>query len=229
MKNNWHSSEKFNRQAADFDSNPRRTRIAEAVATAITKTVPLKGSTEGLEFGCGTGLVTMQVAPRLRHLTAIDTSHRMLGVLEGKLIASGIKNIETLCLDLSSAEDRRRLKAPYDFIYSSMTLHHIDSTAPFIGILFNMLSDGGTLAIADLDHEEGLFHDDPEEKVHPGFDRKKLTEMLEQAGFAGISFKTAHTVVKKNRAGVDASYPIFLLTAHKPPLISLSTFSSPRP
>jgi len=44
MKNNWHSSEKFNRQAADFDSNPRRTRIAEAVATAITK----NRSSEGL-------------------------------------------------------------------------------------------------------------------------------------------------------------------------------------
>ncbi|NQU46550.1 MAG: class I SAM-dependent methyltransferase [Chlorobium sp.] len=229
MKNNWHSSEKFNRQAADFDNNPRRTSIAEAVASAITKTVPLKGSTKGLEFGCGTGLVTMQVAPRLRHLTAIDTSHRMLGVLEGKLLASGIKNIETLCLDLSSAEDRRRLKAPYDFIYSSMTLHHIDSTAPFLGLLFTMLSEGGMLAIADLDLEEGLFHDDPEEKVHPGFDRKKLTGMLEQTGFEGISFTTAHTVEKKNRAGIQASYPIFLLTAQKPSAISLSTSPSPLP
>ncbi|MWV53772.1 class I SAM-dependent methyltransferase [Chlorobium phaeovibrioides] len=228
MKNNWHSSEKFNRQAADFDSNLRRTAIADAVASAITKTVPLKGSTEGLEFGCGTGLVTMQVAPRIRHLTAIDTSHRMLGVLEGKLLASGTKNIDTLCLDLSSAEDRRRLKPPYDFIYSSMTLHHIDSTAPFLGVLFNLLSEGGVLAIADLDHEEGLFHDDPEEKVHPGFDRKELAGMLEQAGFEGIAFTTAHTVEKKNRAGVEASYPIFLLTARKPSAISLLTSSSPR-
>jgi 2-polyprenyl-3-methyl-5-hydroxy-6-metoxy-1,4-benzoquinol methylase len=217
MTNHWHSSEKFNRQAEDWDNNPRRLAIAEAVFKALTRAAAFTERTEALEFGCGTGLVTMQVAPLVRKVTAIDTSHRMLGVLEGKIMATGTKNIDSRCLDLTVPEEMHRLpKGHFNVIYASMTLHHIDDTASFLQELAALLAPGGTIAIADLDREDGFFHDDAEEKVHPGFERPALAAMLQAAGLQNPTFLTAATVEKKNRVGREAAYPIFLATAKKP-------------
>ncbi|TCD48442.1 class I SAM-dependent methyltransferase [Chlorobium sp. N1] len=217
MTHQWHSSDKFNRQAEGWDENPRRLGIAESVFRALSETVHFKAWHEVLEFGCGTGLVTMQVAPLVRKLTAIDTSHRMLGVLEGKIMATETKNIESRCLDLTDPGEMHLLpKGHFNVVYASMTLHHIDDTAAFLKEIAGLLAPGGTLAIADLDHEDGYFHDDAEEKVHPGFERRALATMLEAAGLKNPAFRTAMTVEKKNRAGRQASYPIFLATATKP-------------
>ncbi|KZK74774.1 MAG: methyltransferase type 11 [Pelodictyon luteolum] len=217
MTNHWHSSEKFNRQAEGWDDNPRRLAIAEAVFKALAEAVQFTERTEALEFGCGTGLVTMQVAPRVRKVTAIDTSHRMLGVLEGKIMATGTKNIDSRCLDLTVPEEMRRLpKGHFNVIYASMTLHHIDDTSSFLQELSELLAPGGTLAMADLDLEDGFFHDDADEKVHPGFERPALAAMLLAAGLQNPTFRTAATIEKKNRTGREASYPIFLATATKP-------------
>ncbi|MBN1928946.1 MAG: class I SAM-dependent methyltransferase, partial [Chlorobiaceae bacterium] len=65
----------------------------------------------------------------------------------------------------------------------------------------------------DLDAEDGYFHDDATEQVHHGFDRQELKTMLEEAGFTNIAFITAHLIEKKNRAGKQAAYPVFLVTA----------------
>lgn len=217
MTHHWHSSDKFNSQAEGWDQNPRRQRIAGEVYRALSEAVPFKPWHLALEFGCGTGLVTMQVAPLVKRLTAIDTSHRMLGVLEGKIMASGTRNIDSRCLDLTDPAEMHLLpKEHFNVVYASMTLHHIDDTATFLKDIAGLLVPGGILAIADLDHEDGFFHDDAEEKVHPGFEREKLAAMLEAAGLENPSFRTATTVEKANRAGRDAAYPIFLATARKP-------------
>jgi len=217
MTHHWHSSDKFNSQAEGWDQNPRRQKIAGEVYGALSGAVPFKPWHLALEFGCGTGLVTMQVAPLVKRLTAIDTSHRMLGVLEGKIMATGTKNIDSRCLDLTDPAEMRLLpKEHFNVVYASMTLHHIDDTASFLKDIAGLLVPGGILAIADLDHEDGFFHDDAEEKVHPGFEREKLAAMLEAAGLENPSFRTATTVEKTNRAGRDAAYTIFLATARKP-------------
>ena len=96
-----------------------------------------------------------------------------------------------------------------------MTLHHIDDTEGFLSRISHLLSPGGILAFADLDLEDGLFHDDPLEKVHHGFDRGTLAEMLNAAGLQPISFETIYTFNKTNRSGATAAYPVFLVTATK--------------
>ncbi|MEI6756886.1 MAG: class I SAM-dependent methyltransferase [Chlorobium sp.] len=215
MAESWNSPEKFNSEALQWDDNPRRRALALKVATAIITAVePLK-TMHALEFGCGTGLVTLEIAPLVGSLRAIDTSREMLGVLQEKIRHAGISNIETACLDLSSPLHRGEPEEKFDLIYSNMTLHHIADTAGFLNRLSTILLSGGILAIADLDQEDGLFHDDPEEQVHHGFERTALAELLQSADFEEISFKTAFVMEKLNREGKNAAYPIFLVTAKK--------------
>ena len=168
-----------------------------------------------LEFGCGTGLLTMEIAPLVKMLSAIDTSREMLAVLKEKIRTSGIENIEASSTNLSSPGENALHNRSFELIYSSMTLHHIDDTAGFLNRLSTLLSPGGTLALADLDLEDGLFHDDPLEKVHHGFDRSELAALLHGADLEVRSFETIYTFNKKNRAGITAAYPVFLVTATK--------------
>jgi ubiquinone/menaquinone biosynthesis C-methylase UbiE len=213
---NWTDTERFDSKAAGWDDNARRAALADAVARAIIAHMPVGKPASALEFGCGTGLVTTRVAPHCARLTALDSSSEMLRMLGEKIAANSIANVKPLHLDFSRPEEAAGLDRDYDFVYSNMTLHHIPDTASFLRELIGHMSPGGSLAIADLDAEDGLFHDDPTEKVHHGFDRLMLKSLLESAGFSGVSFMTAHVVEKKNRAGKLAAYPIFLVTALKP-------------
>ncbi|NTU68298.1 MAG: class I SAM-dependent methyltransferase [Chlorobiaceae bacterium] len=214
--NNWTDTQRFDSKASQWDANAVRAALADAVARAIIAHLPVSRPENALEFGCGTGLVSLRVAPRCGRLTAVDSSEGMLGMLNEKITAENVPNVETRLLDLSLAGAASNLGGSFDFVFSSMTLHHIPDTAAFLGLLYSHMSAGGTLAIADLDAEDGLFHDDATENVHHGFDRQALQALLEQAGFGSVSFLTAHLIEKKNREGQIASYPVFLATAVKP-------------
>ncbi|NTV01467.1 MAG: class I SAM-dependent methyltransferase [Chlorobiaceae bacterium] len=212
----WTDKQRFDSKASEWDANAVRAALADAVARAIIAHLPVNRPENGLEFGCGTGLVTLRVSPLLDRLTAVDTSDGMLVVLNEKISAAGVPNVATRLLDLSLSGTASQLEGPFDFVFSSMTLHHIPDTEGFLSLLHGLMAPGGTLAIADLDAEDGLFHEDASEKVHHGFVRQRLKEQLEQAGFGFVSFITAHVVEKKTREGQISSYPVFLVTAVKP-------------
>jgi ubiquinone/menaquinone biosynthesis C-methylase UbiE len=220
MADTWNSTDKFNREASQWDENPQRTALALAVAKAIIASTRPGKSMRALEFGCGTGLVSMEIAPLVQTLSAIDTSREMLAVLHNKISISGITNIETSFTDLSASTESVFNEKQFELIYCSMTLHHIDDTAEFLNRLSALLSPGGIVALADLDLEDGLFHDDPLEKVHHGFDRSELAVLLQASGLEVTSFETIYTFSKTNRAGITAAYPVFLVTAAKQPLSS---------
>ena len=213
---NWTDTQRFDGKAAEWDNNARRAAMADAVARAIIAHMPISKPRNALEFGCGTGLVTIRIAPRCLRLTAVDSSREMIRMLNEKVAAGNIANIKPLHLDFSRPEKATELAGDFDFVFSSMTLHHIADPASFLKELIGHMSPGGTLAIADLDAEDGLFHDDPSEQVHHGFDRTALQAMLESAGFTSAGFITAHIIEKKNRAGEQKAYPMFLVTAVKP-------------
>ena len=166
---------------------------------------------KALEYGCGTGLVGLAIAPRLGSLLAMDTSKGMLEVLAGKIEEQGLTNVTPVCLDLTvEACDQR-----FDLIFSAMTLHHIGETELILEKFYHLLNDYGTLAIADLDREDGSFHSEGAGEKHYGFSREELSETLIGLGFSSVNFKTVHTIQKVNEDGSSRDYPVFLLTAQK--------------
>ena len=79
------STTRFDKAADNWDTKPTRIKLAHAVAQGIASTIPVHKKMTALEFGCGTGLVRLELAPKMQHLTAIDTSAKMLVNLEQKL------------------------------------------------------------------------------------------------------------------------------------------------
>ena len=78
------------------------------MATAIMSEVQLNGDMDVLDFGCGTGLVTLQLQPRVRTITGADTSHAMLDVLKAKIAER--KLIQCQNRIYRSGEERRAEK-----------------------------------------------------------------------------------------------------------------------
>jgi SAM-dependent methyltransferase len=204
---------RFDAIASQWDESPMRSGMAKAVAGAIATAVPLKPQWHALEYGCGTGLVGLRLLPDLGHLLETDLSPGMLAVLSAKAAAAGLKNIRTQVLDLTSSPPPAER---FDLIFSSMTMHHILDVGGLLRTFHSMLVPGGWVALADLDAEDGTFHDPGVPGVaHHGFDRGTVEEWLRAAGFTGVSIRTAHTV-ERERAGAQRRYSIFLATACRP-------------
>lgn len=205
------SANRFDRAAADWDKKDQRVLLAAAIAGGIA-TLPLHPAMEALEYGCGTGLVGLALAPQLKSLTAADSSPGMLATLSDKIAAAGLTNVYPLHLDLHNEICPRQ----FDLIFLAMTLHHLADVGSIIEKLVIGLKTGGYIALADLESEDGSFHGDNTESVmHHGFDRDELGGTLRRLGCSIIRTQTVHTVVKPNAAGVEQPYPVFLLTAKK--------------
>lgn len=203
----------FDGMAASWDENPHRVRLARAVGDAIICEVRPDEHMDAMDFGAGTGLLTLALQPLVRSITAIDTSQGMLSVLDEKIGRMGMTNAKTQLLDLAEVKmpDQR-----FHLIVSNMTIHHVPDVEGMIRTFYAMLHPGGFLCIADLDEEGGDFHGDNTGVEHYGFDRKRMEKMLSDAGFANVRISTAHTITRDVEGGEMKDFTIFLAVGEKP-------------
>lgn len=200
--------EHFNQIATEWDKKPMRVQLALKVAEAIKQQIPLKPTMTAMDYGCGTGLVTFELAPHLKQVLGVDSAEEMLKVINQKCEEQQISNVNTYLADLTS---EKLPEQTFDLIFSSMTFHHVKDVLHLMKQCFQHLNAGGWLAIADLDKEDGTFHP-PEVAgvMHWGFDREEFKQLLLAAGFQNPQAITAHHIQKETR-----TYSIFLYTAQK--------------
>ena len=204
----------FDDAAANWDAEPRRVELAKAVGEAILRQVQPTRGMDVLDYGCGTGLLGLFLLPHVRSVTGADSSPGMLQVLEDKIRAGGLQRmlVERLDLGHDPVPDSR-----YHLIVANMVLHHVDRTDVLLAAFRQMLLPGGTLAIADLDTEPGLFHDpDVAESVyHHGFDRHAFMDRLYRMGLVDVKDVTAHVIRKPITSGETREFLVFLIVGHR--------------
>ena len=196
----------FKEKAQNWDRRELVRQLSAAVGRAMRERLPLSDDMTIMDFGAGTGLITGQLADRVRQVVAVDTFPAMLEKLQAKPELHG--RVTARCQDILA----QPLDQQFDCIVSAMAMHHVQDTERLIRVLVDHLKPGGHLALADLDTEDGHFHPEGAQGVyHHGFDRDALAALMERQGLADIQFITAHKVEREN--GV---YPVFLATAIKP-------------
>lgn len=170
-----------------------------------------------LEIGCGTGLLSLRVAPYVRSLLAIDASEGMISALKQKLSnrsngSNAPSNIEPLHVMLEDPEDPRLPAASnagqfegqrrkFDLILSHLVLHHIADLSTVLETMYGCLKPGGSVALTDYEDfgpEAKRFH--PEAKMagveRHGIDKKWFASLMAKSGFSDVKVEPAWTMLK---------------------------------
>ena len=201
----------FDKKAKDWDDN-RRIQRSKVIAEKIIDYVNLQETFTGLEFGCGTGLISLNLYDKLGKITCIDTSSGMIKQLEDKVAEHNLDKITVTQLNINDDHD---LKSEYDIIYSSMSLHHVTSLEETLQNFYDLLQDGGQLCIVDLDKEDGSFHSQESNFLgYNGFEQKELSQLLEQVGFNNIMSETFYND-ERSIGNRNIEYSLFIMKAQK--------------
>ncbi len=201
----------FNAEAAKWDTAERKLRAKE-IAAVIKAEFGLRKNMKALEFGCGTGLISLELAADLGGIDCVDTAEAMIKCLEEKIRQGENKNLRALCLNL---ESEILPEASYDLIFSSMALHHVADAPKMVRLFKNLLKNDGLLCIIDLDTDDGRFHqNEPAFKGYHGFDQLQLGAVLSAAGLSEVKARTFYRGMKKTEKET-LPYSLFIMTGKK--------------
>ena len=202
----------FNKDAGTWDQKTGRVKLAHDVAYVLMNEVKLTHDMDVLDFGCGTGLLILQLQPLVRSITGVDSSQGMIDALNSKIDEQKLTNVKTVLID---SEKSDVLNGKFHLVVSSMTLHHMEDIENLLQQFYECLLPGGHLCIADLDSDEGKFHGDNSGVFHFGFDRAFMRSLFIQHGFHNVQDVTAASVVKNLTDGRPREFTVFLMTARK--------------
>lgn len=202
----------FDKDAITWDENPARVKMAESVFKSITGSIKFSKNMDVLDFGCGTGLLSLLILPLVNSVTCADSSSGMLEVLKSKISTRNLTGAKTLYIN---ADNGDKLPGIYDVVTSSMTMHHIKALTPLLKQFYESIKSGGYLSIADLDTDNGKFHDSNEGVFHEGFNRDVMKMLFRNAGFSEIVDYTATELSKPDKNGIINNFSVFLIVGRK--------------
>ncbi len=198
------NTDKFEMIANGYDTS-ERVQIAKVASDAIREYLVDTKSKTAIDFGCGTGLVGMNLLNDFNSMLFLDTSQNMINQIKQKIADFNISNVDTLCFDFEK-EGRSDLHA--DYILMAQVLLHIHDVELVLSKLYDILNIGGHLLIVDFNKNEKVVSD----MVHNGFDQVKLADIMTKIGYRDIQSKTFYTG-SKIFMGQDAS--MFILDSQK--------------
>lgn len=198
------NTDKFEMIANIYDT-PERIHIAKESADAIREYIGDATSKNAIDFGCGTGLVGMNLLNDFHSVLFLDTSENMINQVRQKISDFDIQNVDTLCFDF---EKEALSDLHVDYIFMAQVLLHIHDVEFVLSRLFDVLNEGGRLLIVDFDKNDKVVSD----IVHNGFDQVELTDIMTKIGYRNIQSKTFYNG-SKIFMGQDAS--MFILDSQK--------------
>ena len=162
----------FNHKAETFDS-PKNIFLANLVCQAVEKQIDVLSDKEILDFGGGTGLLSLPLAEQTKSVTLVDISEKMLEQARLKAEQQEIKNIHFLEQDLL----KNPLKQEFDLIVVCRVLHHMPDLDATLSLFHQHLIENGQLLLADFTKTEANHH---------GFDLAELEKQLIEHGFSSV-------------------------------------------
>ena len=162
----------FNHKAETFDS-PKNIFLANLVCQAVEKQIDVLSDKEILDFGGGTGLLSLPLAEQTKSVTLVDISDKMLEQARLKAEQQDIKNIQFLEQNLLA----KPLEQEFDLIVVCRVLHHMPDVDVALSLFHQYLREGGQLLLADFTKTEADHH---------GFDLAELEKQLIEHGFSSV-------------------------------------------
>jgi 2-polyprenyl-3-methyl-5-hydroxy-6-metoxy-1,4-benzoquinol methylase len=133
-------SEKFwDKMANNYDREEIKDKQTHINIIINTKKF-LKNSDTVLDYGCGTGLISNEIADNVKVIHAVDTSSRMIEIAINKSDGHHLKNIDYAH---STIFDERYKRASFDVILGFYILHLLEDTPRVMQRINEILKPGG--------------------------------------------------------------------------------------
>ena len=133
-------SEKFwDKSASKFDQHGKKDEQAYIKIIERTKKY-LKTSDTVLDFGCGTGLISNEIADYVKLIHAIDISYKMIEIAKNKADNRKIQNID---YTHSTIFDEGYKSGSFDIIFAFYILHLLEDPLKTIQRINDLLKPGG--------------------------------------------------------------------------------------
>ena len=142
--------------------------------------IPLLGALAGkkiLDVGAGTGRLSLPLANRGAHVTALDVSPKMLAIIKNTSITAVVGDAESLPFKNET----------FNIVTAAFLIVHLKDPTRFFDEAYRVLKDGGILAVTNINQK-----DPPQVKTKSGeiiiesfYHRpKKIKEILESLAFS---------------------------------------------
>lgn len=193
----------FDALAKRYDTSERQD-LARIISSQLKE--HLVGTPIGqlLDYGAGTGLVSLPLANLANSLVLVDASQEMLALADHKIKKNGLGQTQTLVADFTKTVPSIHA----DVIIVSLVLLHIPETTKILKALYECLTPDGRLMIVDFDYNAKVSHP----LIHSGFNQADLQKKLAESGFHDV---TSDTFYHGSAIFMNQDASLFLATAYK--------------
>ncbi|MBE2248021.1 MAG: metalloregulator ArsR/SmtB family transcription factor [Myxococcus sp.] len=172
-------------------------------ASALSSLLP---KLDVADFGCGSGVLTLELSRWARHVTAIDRSPQALEQARARLAREKCKNVSFVEADLHELPPGL---PKHDLVVISQSLHHVSDPAAVLAQAAQLLKPGGRLVVMELSPHGEAWVKARLGHQHLGFEPAVLEAALTASGFTDV------TLTPTPRDG-SSPFRAFLLTATRP-------------
>lgn len=135
---------------------PKYDRSMKILGGPMPRTLQLaaeavRGAERVLELAAGTGLVTLALAREARWVVATDYSRAMVSLLEKRVRAAGLSNVECRQADIYALDLE---PGSFDVVVAANVLHLLPDLEGALLAMRRMLRPGGRLVLPTFCHEE---------------------------------------------------------------------------
>lgn len=181
------NKDRFDQIAQKYD-DPERIHLAHIITQAITQQIKDTNYQTLLDYGGGTGLVTLNIAEYFEAVTLMDASPQMVDIFEHKVSDLNQTSINTLVGDVL-LDDTILNHKNYDVIVLSLVLLHSGNYQLLLQKLYNHLNSGGMMILVDFDKNENIYHP----KVYNGFEQMDIIHAFNELGLRNPQINTFYS------------------------------------
>ncbi|KAF4578383.1 S-adenosyl-L-methionine-dependent methyltransferase superfamily protein [Pleurotus pulmonarius] len=141
----------FDETAQKFEDQPFAKEFAERQLIAYLGAYPFDGEqTVMMDFACGIGMVSRQMAPYAKQIVGVDISQGLVDEYNLRVKNQGMSpnEMKAVCVQLKG-EDGELDNLKFDVIVCGMAYHHISEVAKTTQTLAFFLKPGGVLIVND--------------------------------------------------------------------------------
>jgi ubiquinone/menaquinone biosynthesis C-methylase UbiE len=140
-----HKGEAYSASSAIFLDNPIR-RWLQPPSELVEK-LSINPGDAVMDFGCGPGFYTIELAKKARKVMAVDLSPEMLKKAQNKAVKKGVKNIEFL---QSDGKNIKVEDSSVDLILLVAVYHEVGESQTVLAEFRRILKPTGKLVIAEV-------------------------------------------------------------------------------